>query len=359
MPEERFEEKTEPATPRKREEARQEGNVSRSADLSSAVLLVAAVGFLMAFGPSFIAQFGKLMAHLLENLHGFDPAPDAMSGELRRLIAILGMLMAPFLLAMIAAALAVNLVQVGFLFTTRVFEPNPDKLNPITGLRRIFSLRGLIRSVFGILKLTVVLVVVGLSLWAERAALIGLGEAEFETVAATWGSTSLTIAMRAAVALLILALLDFAYQRWQYGRDLRMSKQEVKEEMKRYEGDPKIRERRRAIQRQAALQRMLGKVPTATVVITNPTHLAVALRYQQGETPAPLCVAKGAGPLAERIIDLAREHGVAIVRRPEVARPLYQAVEVGQYIPEELYKAVAEVLAYVYRLKGMAGKVAA
>lgn len=351
MPEERFEEKTEPATPRKLEEARSEGNVSRSTDLNSAVLLMAAVIFLWFVGDVFIGENMALMRSLLESLHTVDLSREGAVGELRRVMLFAGSIVLPLLVLMIVVAFLINVSQVGFLFTTKVFTPNPDKLNPFTGMGRLFSIRGGIRALMGVLKLAVLAVVIGASLWAERGVLIGLADAEFPAIVGAWGSMALTISFRAALALLVLALLDFGYQRFQYFKDLRMSKQEVKEELKRYEGDPRIRERRRAIQRQTALQRMLGKVPTATVVITNPTHLAVALRYDAAETPAPQCVAKGAGSIAERIIQMAHEHGVEVVIKPELARPLYQAVEPGQFIPEELYKAVAEVLAYVLRLK--------
>lgn len=359
MPEERFEEKTEPATPRKLEDARSEGNVSRSTDLNSAVLLMAAVVFLWFVGDTFIGENMALMRHLLERLHALDLSREGAVGELRRVMVFAGMIVLPLLVLMIVVAFLINVAQVGFLFTTKVFTPNPDKFNPITGMQRLLSVRGAVRALMGVLKLLVLGVVVGASLWAERGRLIGLAEAEFPAIVGTWGDLAWTISFRAALALLVLALLDYAYQRFQYHRDLRMSKQEVKEELKRYEGDPRIRERRRAIQRQTALQRMLGKVPTATVVITNPTHLAVALRYEPSETPAPTCVAKGAGTIAERIIELAHEHGVEVVRKPELARPLYQSVEPGQVIPEDLYKAVAEVIAYVYRLEKKALKASA
>jgi flagellar biosynthetic protein FlhB len=163
----------------------------------------------------------------------------------------------------------------------------------------------------------------------------------------------LALSLRAALALLALAVLDYGLQRWQHERDLRMSKREIREELKRYEGDPRIRERRRVLQRRLALQRMMLGVPEATVVITNPTHFAVAVRYEK-PMDAPVVVAKGAEQMALRIRETAMEHGVPIVERQELARALYRSVEVGQAIPSDLYKAVAEILAYVYRLKGFA-----
>src|SRR6185295_8875298 len=163
----------------------------------------------------------------------------------------------------------------------------------------------------------------------------------------------LTLSLRAALVLLVLAVFEYGFQRWQHERDLRMSKREIREELKRYEGDPRIRERRRAIQQQLALQRMILGVPNATVVITNPTHLAVAVRYEKS-MEAPVVVAKGAELLARRIREAAQDHGIPIVERKDLARALYRSVDVGQSIPPDLYQAVAEILAYVYRLKGLA-----
>jgi len=191
------------------------------------------------------------------------------------------------------------------------------------------------------------------TLWAERIRLVELSGLGFEQILGVAVDLMLTMSLRGALVLLVLAIADYGFQRWQYERDLRMSKRELREELRRYEGDPAIRERRRAIQQQLALGRMMLGVPGATVVITNPTHLAVAIRYEKS-MDAPLLADKGAEQLARRIRESALENGVPIVERKDLARALYRSVDVGQSIPPDLYQAVAEILAYVYRIKGIA-----
>lgn len=353
MADERDEERTEPASPRRREEARERGQVARSADLSSAVILLAAVLALQFLGRSMIGGIFASAASVLEGLALVDGDPSGLLTQFGGAFAsvLLGFL--PFVGIVLATALAANLAQVGFLFTGKPLAPDLDRLNPVSGLGRIFSLRGLTRLVAGLLKLTLVGIVVFWTLWAERVRLVELSGRGFEPILGVAVDLMFVLSIRAAVALLVLALFEYGVQRWQHERDLRMSKQEVREELKRYEGDPRIRERRRAIQQQLALQRMLLGVPQATVVITNPTHLAVAVRYEKS-MEAPVVVAKGAEQLARRIRESALDHGIPLVERKDLARSLYRTVEVGQAIPPGLYQAVAEIVAYVYRLKGLA-----
>ena len=292
------------------------------------------------------------IVHVLENLASAD-------GELENLIlhfggavkaVALGFL--PFFLAMVATAFGVGLVQVGFLFSATPLEPSFERLDPIAGLGRIFSMRSVARLMGGLFKVTAVALVVGWTVWHERLRLLEMSELGFEGVVAAAVELMLTLSLRAAMLLLVLAILEYGYQKWQYERDLRMSKQEIREELKRFEGDPRIRERRRAIQRQLALQRMMQKVPKATVVITNPTHYAVAIQYDKETMDAPVVVAKGTELLAKRIREIAMENGIPIIERRELAQALYKSVEVDQVIPPELYQAVAEILAYVYRIRG-------
>jgi flagellar biosynthetic protein FlhB len=350
---ERDEERTEPASPRRREEARERGQVARSADLSSAVVLLAAVLALQVLGRPMMGGLFASTVSVLENLALVDGDPSGLLPQFGGAATAVFLGFLPFVGIVLVAALAVNLVQVGFLFTARPLAPDFDRINPVSGLGRLFSARGLLRLVAGLLKLSVVALVVFWTLWAERLRLIELSGLGFEQIPGVAADLMLVLSLRAALALLALALAEYGFQRWQYERDLRMSKQEVREELKRYEGDPRIRERRRAIQQTLALQRMLLGVPQATVVITNPTHLAVAVRYEKS-MEAPVVVAKGAEQLARRIRETALDHAVPIVERKDLARSLYRAVDVGQSIPPGLYQAVAEILAYVYRLKGLA-----
>lgn len=351
MAEEREEDRTEPATPRRREEARERGQVARSADLSSAVvLLAAALAFRFAGRPLLEGLSGSTQA-VLGGLAGLDAGagdlPARYGGAFRAVF--LGFL--PLVAIVLAAAAGAAVFQVGFLFTPDPLTPDWDRLDPVSGLGRLLSLRGLARLLGGLLKLAVVGGVVFWTIWAERSTLVGLSGRGVEQIPGISVDLMQALWLRAALALLGLAVADYRFQKWQFERDLRMSKRELREELRRYEGDPRIRERRRALQRQLALQRMVLAVPQATVVITNPTHLAVAVRYEK-PMEAPVVVAKGAEQMARRIRESALEHGVPIVERKDLARELYRGVDVGQSIPSALYQAVAEILAYVYRLKG-------
>jgi flagellar biosynthetic protein FlhB len=350
---ERDEERTEPATPRRREEARERGQVARSADLSSAVILLAAVLALRFLGKPMIGGIFASASSVLEGLARVDGDPAGLLTHFGGAFAAVALGFLPFVGIVLAAALGANLAQVGFLFTARPLTPDLNRIDPVAGLARLFSLRGLIRIVSGLLKVAAVALVVFWTLWAERVRLLELSGLAFEEIVGVAVELMLTLSLRAALALLVLALFEYGFQKWQHERDLRMSKREVREELRRYEGDPRVRERRRAIQQQLALQRMLLGVPESTVVIANPGNLAVALRYEKS-MEAPLVVAKGAELLARRIRESALEHDVPIVERQDLARALYRSVDVGQSIPSNLFQAVAEILAYVYRLKGAA-----
>jgi flagellar biosynthesis protein FlhB len=345
-------ERSEPASAKKREESRRRGHVARSADLSSAVILLAAVLALEIFGGSLTRGLAGAVAGVLGRLGEIDGERENLLLHFGAAFAGAALGFLPFIASVTAAALAVGLVQSGFLFTTEPLAPNLERLDPLAGLARIFSFRGLARLAAGLLKVATVGLVVWLTLWGERARLLELGARPFEAFIGYGSTLMLKLGLRAALALLVLGLLEYGFQRWQYERDLRMSKREVREELKAFEGNPRVRERRRSIQRQLAMQRMMEKVPKATVVITNPTHLAVALEYDAKAMDAPVVVAKGADHLAARIRDLAAEHGVPVVERKELAQALFRSVDVGQTVPAELYQAVAEILAYVFRLKG-------
>lgn len=353
MAEERDEERTEPATPRRREEARERGQVARSADLSSAVILLAAVLALQFLGRSLMGGIFASATSVFEGLAGIGGEPDNVVLHFGGTFSAVLMGFLPFVGIVLAAALAASLVQVGFRFTSAPLAPDFDRIDPVAGFARIFSLRGLIRLVGGALKVAAVGLVVFWTIWTERAGLVELSGRSFEQIVGVAVGLMLTLSLRAALVLLVLAIFDYGYQKWQYERDLRMSKRELREELKRYEGDPRMRERRRSVQRQLSLQRMMLVVPRATVVITNPTHLAVAVQYDKETMAAPVVVAKGAEQLARRIREAALDHGVPLVERKDLARALYRSVEVGQTIPADLYQAVAEILAYVYRLKGL------
>lgn len=261
-------------------------------------------------------------------------------------------LMAPIFLVAVVSAVAANCLQVGFLYTPAAIAPQLNRINPLSGMQRIFSRRAL----FELLKSLIKVYFVGLVAWQFiRNNLGALLTVLYQNAAGMWETIrtlSLGLAVRIAVTFLVLAVADYCYQRYEYNKSMKMSKQEIKEELRQMEGDPHLKARIRESQRKIALQRMMQDIPSATVVVTNPTHLAVALRYREAEDDAPVVVAKGAGYIAQRIRERAKEHQIPLVENKQVARMLYDQVELGQAIPVDLYQAVAEILALVYRAKG-------
>jgi flagellar biosynthetic protein FlhB len=256
------------------------------------------------------------------------------------------------ILPLLIAGLAGNILQIGFEIHVEPLAPKLSKLNPLTGLKRILSLRGLVELGKSLAKIVFIAAIA----WGVVSGYL----TEFPTlvrrdIGGIWEFThtaAFRIILYVCLAMVVLAVLDYAYQRWQHEQSLKMTKQEVKDERKQTEGDPQIKARIRSLQRQAAYHRMMAEVPKADVVITNPTHLAVALRFDPTEMAAPRVVAKGADHIAERIRDIARSHDVPLVENKPLAQALFKLAEPGDTIPVELYRAVAEVLAYVYRLKG-------
>lgn len=348
MPEERFEERTEPATPRRRREARERGHVARSADVSAAAVLLAGVLALEFFGARFVGGFSTALTGVLGGLgEAGREGADLPFGAAFRAVAF-GAL--PLLVAVVVAGLAANLVQVGFLLTAKPLVPSMERLDPFQGFQRLFSGRSMARLLFGLLKAGAVAGTTILTLGSERARLLGLSGLEFEPMLAGSAELILLLSLRVVLALLAIAVLDYAYQRWQYERDLRMSRREVREELKRYEGDPQVKDRRRALLKRLAVGRMMDRVPRAAVVVTNPENLAVALEYDERTMQAPVVSAKGAELLARRIREVALESGVPVIERPDLARALYRA-EVGAAVPREHFDGVAELLAFAYRLR--------
>ena len=345
-------EKTEAATPRRREEAREKGQVARSNDLSAALLLLGGMFGLRFLGPRIMAV---LIRSFRENLIVTDPAAF-VSADVVSLTASLGMALlsaaGPIMLLLVVLAVASNVLQIGLRFTTEPLQPKLDKLNPIAGFSRIFSARTLVQFGINLLKLAIVTLVAYVSIRGRMGQImLALGVSGWPQLILI--STVLyQIGLQLAFALLIIALIDYGWQRYKFERDLRMSKQEVKEEMRRMEGDPILKQRRRKMQLAAAMQHIRTTVPTADVVVTNPTELAIAIKYDPRDMSAPKVVAKGADYLAKKIREIAIAGAVPIVERKPLAQALYKSVEVGQEVPEEFYKAIAEVLAYVYKLSG-------
>ena len=347
-----FGEKTEQPTDHRRTEARQKGNVARSQDLSSSGLMLAVALALALFALPWLRAMGRLIEASLKTARPSGIDAVTVVERFRRLFEYALMETAPFLLLFVAAAILINIAQVGVMVAPEALAPKLNRLNPIEGFKRLFSMRGIVRLFGSLAKLLVVVAVAGLFISAALPLLLELTGAQPADVLRVVHGELVRLAFQLALALFALALLDFGFQKWKHEQDLRMSKQEVREELKTMEGDPHIRHRRREAHRKLAQARELQQVKAADVVVTNPTHIAVALKYDPQTMPAPTVVAKGMGAIAEQIRRLAAEHAVPIIERKELARELYRTVKVGSPIPAELYQVFVEIMAYVYRISG-------
>lgn len=347
-------EKTEKATPKRKQDARKKGQVLQSKDISSNLILLIVFLTVKILGKYIYTEVGTFYLLCVSDLAlTFDVLS---ANEIVRLIALVMIqllkIVGPILAIAFGAAAVASYTQVGSLFTMETIKPKFSKLNPINGIKRIFSLRGLTELIKSLLKIIVISVVAVQSIKSELHNIVKLMDRDL-TVAAVYISTSaIDIAIKICVMMFIIAILDYAYQWWQYEKDLRMSKQEVKEEYKEIEGNPEIKQRIRQKQREISMRRMLSEVPKADVVITNPTHYAVAIQYDANKAPAPIVVAKGQDYMAKRIREIAKENGVETVENIVLAQALYKAVDIGQQVPPDLYQAVAEILAFVYRING-------
>lgn len=350
---EEYGEKSEAPTPRRRQEAREQGQVARSQDLTGAVLIVGSILLLNAFGQDLMKALRALLAETL-SLRTTDPGA-AFAHSLASL-AHVARALAPVLIGVVLVVVAANLLQVGFAPNLKRLQPNLGALNPFKGLGRVFGKgRSPVQALIAAAKLTVLVLVAYAAVRDRLAMIVAAQELSYLQVFGLGAQTVYSVALRVGVALLILAILDYAWQRWRIEQQLKMTKQEVKEEMRRMEGDPKIKQRRRQIAMQIAHQRLKKEVPTADVIVTNPTEYAIAIKYDAGAIHAPRVIAKGRGLMAQRIREIAIASGVPILERKPLARALFKLVEVGQEIPEQFYAAVAEILAYVYELSHSTG----
>jgi flagellar biosynthetic protein FlhB len=347
--------KTEAPTPRRRQEAREQGNIARSPDLTAAVLLIGMLMLLKSFGPGLVASLKTLVAEMLSRASLADLSCAGLGAQLLRGLVTAGRALAPMFVGVVILAIVINLLQVGLFFNTKRLQPNLRALNPFKGLSKLFGKsQTLVQLGMNLLKLTLVACVAYSAVHGRLEQIISVQGLSFSQIFGLGAEVIYSIGIRIGVLLLVLAIVDYAYQRFRIERELKMTKQEVKEEMRRMEGDPKIKGRRRQIAIQMATQKLKKDVPTADVVVTNPTEFAVALKYDNTAMHAPRVIAKGQGFMAARIREIAIAHGVPILERKPLARALYKLVDVGQEIPEQFYAAVAEILAYVYELSGKA-----
>lgn len=345
------EEKTEKATPKKRFDSRRKGQVAKSSDVNTALTLTIVFLFLLFFGGSFVHGLLQMFRHSLTDQALMDVNEKTIHAMFIDLTIEAVKTAGPIMLVAFFAAVASNYLQIGFLFSAEAIQPKLERINPLKGLKRIYSLRAIVELVKSVLKITLTAGVGFLFLWLERDKLLSLSQAEVTQGAATVGKLAVKMGLAASVVLIFISILDYVYQRYDHEKNLRMSKKEVKDEHKKMEGDPEIKQKMKAKQRQMSMRRMMQEVPDADVVITNPTHYAIALKYDGEEMNAPAVVAKGADYMALRIKTIAEHNDVVMLENRPLAQALYRQSEIGSAIPEEFFKAVAEILAYVYRLQ--------
>lgn len=346
--------KTEKATPKKRRDAREKGQVFQSREISSALVLLSVFMALRIFGSNMYLQIVEFAKKVLTEYPGTNDfyMPDILMHAFVDGTIVFLKAVGPILAITLLTGLIVSYAQVGFLFTMETLKPKFDRINPFSGFKRLFSMRGIVELLKAVLKIAIIGYVAYGFINDRASAIMSLMNMELLQIASFIGITSVDLAVRICVVLVILGVFDFIYQWWEYEKNLKMSKQEIKEEYKQTEGNPEIKSKIKQKQRQMSMRRMMQEVPKADVIITNPTHFACALKYDADVSPAPIMIAKGQDYLALRIKEIAKEYKVEIVENKPLARSLYDTVEVGQSIPQELYQAVAEVLAFVYSLKG-------
>jgi flagellar biosynthesis protein FlhB len=352
MPEESFQERTEKATPKRIREAREKGQVARSQDLSAVIVMLCGVAALVALGPAMSRELRGLLTWTLGDSAKFAIDPGTAQGFLVKVGWVFVKATAPVILALTVIAFGSSYLQVGNVFSTSALEPKFDKLNFVTGAKNLLTLKSIVALARDVFKLTLIGLIAYYAIKKEVPTLVTFPQMSAGEIGTSMISISVRIAFKILMALLILAALDFAYQRYDYLRGLRMSRQDLKEEFKTTEGDPLTKGRIRSIQREQARRRMMQDVPKADVVITNPTHLAVALKYDADKMDAPTVIAKGERLVALAIKKIAQEAGIPIIENKPLAQALFKTVEIGMQVPGHLYRMVAEVLAYVYGLKG-------
>jgi flagellar biosynthetic protein FlhB len=344
-------ERTEEATSRRREEAREKGQVARSQELISVGILVACLIYFYFGASGFLKNIMELMTAGFRAAGRADLTAESLNYLFIDLIYKVFFVLFPIMLTVVVAALLGNILQIGVLFSVKSVTPQFSKIDPIKGFQRLFSMRSVIELIKSIFKICIVGAVAYFVVKNELSNMIPLMEQTVWGMMTYFGRICFKILLATTIILVILAIFDYIYQRWEYEKSLRMTKQEIKDEYKNTEGDPLIKARIRRIQREIAHKRMMAQVPKADVIITNPTHLAVAIKYDPDNMLAPTVVAKGANIIAEKIKQIAEENEVPIVENKPLAQVLYKMVDIDNLIPEDLYRAVAEVLAFVYDQK--------
>lgn len=346
-------EKTEQPTAKKKQEAREKGQVAKSQEVPGALVLLFVFLAFLLFGGFFKDKLFALFTVGLTEYIQWSVTEENVVVMFQQLIMECLLFLLPIFIIAVAFGIVGNYAQIGVLFTGEPLKPQFKKLNPIEGAKRIFSIRALVEFAKSIAKMMAIGLIVFLTLWNEKENILSLSQLSLEHILSYTANLVVTLGLQIGLLFLFIAFLDLLYQRYDHEKNLRMSKQDIKDEHKKSEGDPLVKSKIRDKQRQMAMMRMMQEVPYADVVITNPTHFAIAIRYDAEEMEAPIVLAKGADYIAYRIREKAKEHDIAVMENKALARALYEQVDIGQAIPADLFQAVAEILAYVYKLKEM------
>ncbi|MFD1952660.1 flagellar biosynthesis protein FlhB [Paenibacillus thailandensis] len=345
-------EKTERATPKKRQESRQKGQVAKSPELPASLSLLFCFLCFIMLGGYFKERILQLFGSLFQDWITMELTVDNVMKLSTQIVIDILLLIAPLLAVTVVFAVVGNVVQFGFLLTGEPLKMKLSKLDPIKGFKNIFSMHALVEFFKSILKVAIIAVCVYVTIRSEWTTVLALWRVPVEQIFGFAADLTMKLGLAVSAVLVVLGFGDYMYKRYEHEKSIRMSKQDIKDEYKKTEGNPLIKGRIRERQRKMALQRMMQEVPKADVIITNPTHFAIALKYDAGRMEAPVIVAKGVDYVAQRIKEIARENGVITMENKPLARALYERADIGDSIPADLFQAVAEVLAYVYKVKG-------
>lgn len=345
-------EKTEKATPQKRQESKRKGQVAKSAEIPSALIMVGGVMLLSFLGSWLLDQILSIYRINFTQYINWQWTSSNVRTLFEQMTVNAVKIMAPIMLAAVVFGILGNYIQVGSMFTTEPLKMQLNRLDPIQGAKRIFSIRALVELAKSLMKIAIIGFAAFSVLWAERGELFLLSQKTLGASLAFIGGLTIKLALIAAAILMVLAIFDYMYQKYEFEKNIRMSKQDIKDEYKKSEGDPLIKQKIKERQRSMSMNRMIQDLPNADVLITNPTHYAIAIQYDAETMEAPKVIAMGKDHLALKIKEKAKEHQIVIMENKPLARALYAQVEVGDSVPEDLFLAVAEVLAYIYRLKG-------
>ncbi|MHB8841692.1 MAG: flagellar biosynthesis protein FlhB, partial [Candidatus Aquicultor sp.] len=341
---------TEKATPKRRSEARKKGQVARSVEVNSALIILALFVAIRAFGQNIYTSLSDLMRFFLSSPASYELNEKTVASLFLSLALLFLKIVLPIALVALVVGVIANIAQIGFMFTSKPLVPDAKKISPLSGASRLFSGRSMVELIKSSLKLIVIGFTAYSVIRGRYSDIVTTLDMDIWDTLAVFGSILYDVGIRVGVTLLIMALFDYMYQRYSFEKSIRMTKQEIKEEYRQMEGDPQVKAQIRRKQQEMAAARMMQAVPTADVVITNPTRLAIALKYDTETMAAPKVVAKGQRLIAEKIRELAKENNVPIVEDKLLAQSLFKTVDVDREVPYDLYKAVAEILAYVYQL---------